>query len=82
MSLIRRIEEIVKKVANEVSRTAVNVSVSQVANDGPQSVKVISVDGVNITIELPDGTQQTVGNAGSRVVGPNDTGLLCGGAFM
>ena len=82
MSLRNRIEQIAAETATNVARVCTNnYTTSTTVNQVPM-VTVLSVDGINVTISLPDGTQKTVPNGSDRNIGYGDTGLLAGGMFF
>lgn len=83
MSLKQRIYDLATQTARQVALQISATRITQMQQSSSSMAQVVSVKGNMITLNMPDGTQQTVVNLGGRIVGPGDAMLTNGinGAF-
>ena len=72
MSLRQRVNDIASSVATQVAQQLIEIRVKQIAASLSSMATVSKISGNQVTLNMADGTQTTVTNAGGRIVGVGD----------
>lgn len=82
MSIRTRISNLSTEVATQVATQLLYTRYQQIQNNASPLGKVVSTDGVNLTVQMPDGTTQKIIAAGNRNLGQGSVGIVAGGVLL
>lgn len=82
MSLRKRVETIAREVARETALQLIATRFQQIQNSNSSVGKIISADGVNLKLQMSDGSTKNAKAGGNRNVGQGSTGITVGGVFL
>jgi len=82
MSLRNRVESLARETAIQTAMRLTYTRYQQQVNNNSSIGKVIKAEGVNLTVDMGDGTTKTVVASGTTSVGQGSVGLVINGIFL
>lgn len=78
MGLKQRVTDIATQTAIQVAQQMIEIRMKQLGGSLSNMGSVTKVNGTQVTISMPDGSEKTVTNAGGRIVGKGDAMITDG----